>query len=806
MEDIHELGTGSSSCTTELERLAEAAASMGYSESLGATTTVTPLTLPLILCSESLTQVSSQTPLQNARHYTNDTVFRSPEPNLHNSDLNLQPVNTQTRSLSTITSPPAHMQSLVHCNEDRNIQVIKPEQVTYIKNSVEVQSVDLKPSRTLSTVIQCSPPQGTVMHLKADSKYAVQDTETSAVSQDTELAKQPESKKRKKSSYSGSKYKDFIGGLENNLFKKGLKDEVEVGNPRNGFEISSGRSMWPCETCGQQFASLQIWKLHQMDHSLAKQRNGLSLEVKIEIIKRINAGEKQGDMAEEYGLNRSTIKSIMKQSNRYMSCWKKGMFHPDSKRLKGPKREDIEAVLHAWYTQATSTGTPVSGPILCAKALDFAEKLGHADFKATHGWLDRFKKRKNIIFGRTHHRKKRDDKEGNGNSEVRLGDWQAAILPQFLLEYEPGDIFAVEETGLLYKVLPDIAFSLKGERCPGGIRSRQRITVLLCANMTGTEKFPLLVIGRHDKPASFQNVKSLPVQYVSNCHAWMTSDSFGAWLQDIDSWFIQQARRVVILGSSLPVHEKPPGSLKSVKLVTCPIGYKGPLHHGVVAALKQQYRRGILEMLVTNLEREENGKNSPSDRYDLSLLSCLQSLANAWHNVNEGCINASFTRAGISKFSAWGAPHPAEDPVICSENLTLLHRLRSLGHNVSDITFDDFVHFDDDIQVCNLMNDDDILASITGASEEDNDSRNDCEERGEDEIDGDEGIDISTEKDAPPTMRDVQAALDVVRRHILHQEDAQEMFRALAHLELLIFKGHSGKIVGTFHPNTQNSH
>lgn len=841
MEGLHEHGTGSSNnCTTELERLAEAAASVGYSESLCGTateaslmqpeslpsgspipTSIHPVTLTVtpFTQSENLTSgtlihshhcaTNSVAPLTQSETLTSGTLIPAPAHHLlharqytNERDIQYSEAHiheTQKRSLSIISALPAHVQSAAQYNEDRNMHFIKSEKMSYMTGSLEAaRPIELKLSGTQSTVIHCNPSQLNVISLKAGPKYAVKDTQNISVYQANELKIQPESKKLRTKSNLISNNKEFVNSFDHGLVRESLGNEVVN---THDVDIPIRDSLLPCDSCGEQFSSLEMWKLHQMDHSVSRRRNGLSLEVKIEMIKRIIGGEKQADMAEEYGVKPSTVKSIMKKSSSYMACWKKGMFHPDSKRLKGPKREDIEAALHAWYNQAMLIGAPVSGPILCAKALDFAEKLGHTDFKATHGWLDRFKKRKKIVFGRNLHRKKKNDEE-SGSSEVKLGEWQAGILPQVLLEYEPGDIFAVEETGLLYKALPDMAFSLQGERCPGGIRSRQRITVLLCANMTGTEKFPLLVVGRHDKPASFRNVKSLPVQYVSNPSAWMTSESFGAWLQDIDSWFTQQNRRVVVLASSLPVNEKPPGSLKAVKLVNCPSGYLGPLKHGVVKALKRQYRRSILEIMVTILEREESNQSNHPNKYNLTLLICLQSLTNAWHNVNEGCINASFTKAGISKFSAWGAPHPREDPITSSENLTLLHRLKSLGHNMHDISFDQFVHFDDDVQVCNLMNDDDILASITGgASEENEDATSDCEEGHENEINADEGIALSSEDDAP-SMNDVEEALSVIRKHIQYQECHEEMFRVLDHLEFLIFKEKTDKGVETVQPSS----
>ena len=63
--------------------------------------------------------------------------------------------------------------------------------------------------------------------------------------------------------------------------------------------------------------------------------------------------------------------------------------------------------------------------------------------------------------------------------------------------------------------------SLKGEKCSGGKRSKDRITVLVCSNMSGSEKLPLLVIGKFAKPRCFKIARSIPVQYEANKRAWI---------------------------------------------------------------------------------------------------------------------------------------------------------------------------------------------------------------------------------------------------------------------------------------------
>ena len=67
-------------------------------------------------------------------------------------------------------------------------------------------------------------------------------------------------------------------------------------------------------------------------------------------------------------------------------------------------------------------------------------------------------------------------------------------MPTLLHDSQPVDVFNADETGLFWKSLPDKTLHMKGEQCSGGKKSKERITVLVCANMTGIEKLPLIVI------------------------------------------------------------------------------------------------------------------------------------------------------------------------------------------------------------------------------------------------------------------------------------------------------------------------
>ncbi|GBN60446.1 Tigger transposable element-derived protein 6 [Araneus ventricosus] len=91
---------------------------------------------------------------------------------------------------------------------------------------------------------------------------------------------------------------------------------------------------------------------------------------------------------------------------------------------------------------------------------------------------------------------------------------------------------------------------------PGGKKSKERLTVLLCCNADGSEKFPPLAIGRSKKPRCFKNVKKLPCDYTSNKTAWMTSHIFLDFLHKFDRKMEKEKRKVLLLWISVLLTDK----------------------------------------------------------------------------------------------------------------------------------------------------------------------------------------------------------------------------------------------------------
>ena len=136
---------------------------------------------------------------------------------------------------------------------------------------------------------------------------------------------------------------------------------------------------------------------------------------------------------------------------------------------------------------------------------------------------------------------------------------------------------------------------MKGETCSGGKKSKDQISVLVCANMTGSEKLPLLVIGKFARPRCFKNVRTLPVQYECNHKAWIVSDIFSSWLVKLDKKFQREHRRVAMVVDNCHAH------LKAVKLVFLPPNTTAklqPCDQGIIQNLKVHYRKYLLLKLI----------------------------------------------------------------------------------------------------------------------------------------------------------------------------------------------------------------
>ena len=180
-------------------------------------------------------------------------------------------------------------------------------------------------------------------------------------------------------------------------------------------------------------------------------------------------------------------------------------------------------------------------------------------------------------------------------------EWKTSILPGILETFESINLFNADETALNFRGYPNRGLRLVGEPFSGGKRAMERITVMCCANMDGSENKPLIVIGKSKNPRCFpKNHTLLPVTYRSSANAWMTSSLFHEWL---DAWNRQlqiEGRTICLLIDNCTAHT-PNATLSHIVLQFLPhntTSIMQPMDMGVIKNFKAHYRSRLNARII----------------------------------------------------------------------------------------------------------------------------------------------------------------------------------------------------------------
>ena len=139
-----------------------------------------------------------------------------------------------------------------------------------------------------------------------------------------------------------------------------------------------------------------------------------------------------------------------------------------------------------WFIQQRSSGTPISGPPLQEKAKHFSTQLNteavDREFKASTGWLEKFKTRHGIRNLSTQGEKLSAAEE---TVEPFLQKLHKVIEEKNLI---PEQIYNADETGLLWKCLPQRTLvSCREKSAPGFKKAKDRLTVLVSGHLATRE-------------------------------------------------------------------------------------------------------------------------------------------------------------------------------------------------------------------------------------------------------------------------------------------------------------------------------
>lgn len=433
-------------------------------------------------------------------------------------------------------------------------------------------------------------------------------------------------------------------------------------------------------------------------------RKVLTLEDRIKVIERCEAGGSSRQVGDEFGCGRSQIQTIMKQKDEILQKWHEGM-NADVKYLvpRNLVYADVDEHVFGFFNRARSKNMPITGPMLKEEALSFASQNGHDNFQASEGWLSAFLKRHKIKFVAL-------CGEAAEVPEGVVDDFKAR-LPLLLQGYKPEDIYNCDESGLYFRGIPTKSFIKSGDSCSGVKVLKERITVLFTVSSVG-EKMKLLVIGKSNNPRSFKNHQKhhLPVVYKANSKAWMTSSIFVEYLQSLNNRMRIQNRNILLLMDNCPSH--PDINLSNIKISFLPKNTTSklqPLDAGIIQMTKTNYRKLMMREIRLAIEECDTVSDVAKK---VTVLDAIINLSIAWNRVPAESIKRCFYKCGFPDLDV--TPETEVQPEDCTE----------LFQDILEVPWQEFVQMDENIatessEQCSEVSTDKCTASTDESLDQD---------------------------------------------------------------------------------------
>ena len=155
--------------------------------------------------------------------------------------------------------------------------------------------------------------------------------------------------------------------------------------------------------------------------------------------------------------NQSNISRIMEMKDKIIKAYEG--FCNKKKSLKTTPNQEFKKKLKNFVNMCTSNKIGVSMPVIQETAISLGKQMNVLNVKSK-GYFQKFCKRNNIellkVYG-----------EANSVPQEKTEHWFNE-LPKLIKDYEPRNIFNIDELGLFYKLLPKKTYIVKRQTFKGG--------------------------------------------------------------------------------------------------------------------------------------------------------------------------------------------------------------------------------------------------------------------------------------------------------------------------------------------------
>lgn len=349
----------------------------------------------------------------------------------------------------------------------------------------------------------------------------------------------------------------------------------------------------------------------------------------------------------------STISGILRRQHEFinMSSLELGI-----KKRRVVQHPELDNALANWVIQCAHRGITVQGDLTKEKAKHFARMLQIPEDEQpefSNGWLHSFQLRHNFSFRKFnadhhHHNSASADGEGNpaattaaasvsptDNRRVMYFSTMEALVDE-TDKYLPKDIFAMDETIVLY-TLPPTLNALQEDP----MRAKKRFVAALAANADGSEKLQPLFVSHHDHPKCFRkkSAEQHGLHYFWNHKAWMTGVIFSRWIQRLDFSMASQKRHILLFINEVASHVVSHLELTNVVVFVLPAGASqmlNPITSGLLSTFKKRFRRHHLRFVI---DRNETAKMLS---FDVDVLQAMKWAVASWDEVSSATIERAW--------------------------------------------------------------------------------------------------------------------------------------------------------------------
>lgn len=224
--------------------------------------------------------------------------------------------------------------------------------------------------------------------------------------------------------------------------------------------------------------------------------------------------------------------------------------------------------------------------------------------------------------------------------------------------YSRDQIFNGDETGLWWRMTPSCSLNASGiAKAANFKKSKERVTLMGCANASGNFRLPLVFINKSKKPRCFKDIdmNRLPVTYYAQNKSWMDCKIFHDWFHNhfvpsVKKFCSERGieKKALLLLDNAPSHpsaETLQSDDDKIRVMFLPPNTTAviqPMDQGVLDPCKRRYKRKLLAHII--LENESQDKSVPEILKACNMKQVVYWIAAAWEEASSDSLQKAWNK------------------------------------------------------------------------------------------------------------------------------------------------------------------